>query len=223
MATSKKTNTARTKVDVDTRQRLVDETLKTILDRGTDAVRVDEIAAAVEVTKGSLYWHFKDREALIRAAVGEYLHQRIAETIAGVSTAITEATSRDDYLARVAPFLTNPFDPNQVSERWRKWELLVDSRKDPLLADMMRDFQVSNLNVFVELMVAAQEQGILRSDADPRAVATVLNAVNLGSNVIDVLGDAAPSPEAWWNLLLFFIGSLFPEESRVGVPGTSRS
>ena len=61
-------------------------------------------------------------------------------------------------------------------------------------------------------MAKAQQSGVLRQDLDPRAVAVALNAMYLGSNIIDVVGDSAPTPEAWWSLISFFIGALFPPE-----------
>lgn len=36
-----------------------------LVDKGIDAVRVDPLARQLEVTRGSFYWHFKDREALL--------------------------------------------------------------------------------------------------------------------------------------------------------------
>jgi AcrR family transcriptional regulator len=36
---------------------------------GVDKLRVDQIAAALGVTKGSFYWHFKDRDELLAAMV----------------------------------------------------------------------------------------------------------------------------------------------------------
>ncbi|NBO54808.1 MAG: TetR/AcrR family transcriptional regulator [Actinobacteria bacterium] len=214
MTTKNSSKRAKSKLDSDTRSRLIEVALNTILESGVAAVRIDDIASAVNVTKGSLYWHFEDREALIRAALGEHLRRLSADTVAGISNAVATAKSREDYLALIAPLLSNPFDPNQVNDRWSKLELIVQARKDPLLAELMHDLQVRTLNVFLELMIAAQEEGILRKDIEPRAVAAAISAMNLGSNVFDVLGPDAPSAEAWWGLLLHMIGSLFPEEER---------
>jgi AcrR family transcriptional regulator len=36
-----------------------------LVDKGIDAVRVDPLARQLEVTRGSFYWHFKDRESLL--------------------------------------------------------------------------------------------------------------------------------------------------------------
>ena len=37
-----------------------------LVNKGVDAVRVDVLAKELEVTRGSFYWHFKDREDLLQ-------------------------------------------------------------------------------------------------------------------------------------------------------------
>lgn len=216
MVAKKKTTRqpASPQVTVDSRTQLIDVTLRIIMERGIDAVRIEDIVAEVGVTKGSLYWHFEDREALIKAALAEHIRRLNAETIAGIAGALEESTTQDDYLVRIAPFIADPFNADQVRERWGRLAMLVETRNHPELLEMMRDVQARNLEVFVELMTQAQQNGVLREDLDPRAVAVALNAMYLGSNIIDVLGEHAPDPGAWWGLISFFIGALFPPENR---------
>src|SRR5215470_15475319 len=45
---------------------------------GIDAVRVEPLAKALGITKGSFYWHFADRRALIDAMLGSWAEGRIA-------------------------------------------------------------------------------------------------------------------------------------------------
>jgi AcrR family transcriptional regulator len=47
---------------------------------GIDAVAVDTIAAELGATKGSFYWHFKSRDALIEAAL-ELWERRLTDTV----------------------------------------------------------------------------------------------------------------------------------------------
>jgi AcrR family transcriptional regulator len=211
--TTKKKPAQKSTVDADSRARLIDAALNVIIHQGVDAVRIDDIVAEVGVTKGSLYWHFEDRDALIKAALAEHIQRLNADTVAGVSDAIDQSNQKDAYLARVAPYIADPYNADQVRERWARLAILVETRNHPDLVEMMRDVQARNLDVFVELMTQAQRSGVLRQDLDPRAVAVALNAMYLGSNIIDVLGDNAPTPEAWWSLISFFIGALFPPDS----------
>lgn len=201
--------------DLDSRSHLIDVALRVILERGIDAVRIEDIVAEVGVTKGSLYWHFEDRHGLIKAAIAEQIRRLSAETIVAVSDAIASSTSKDDYLSSIAPFLVDPFDADKVRDRWGRLGILVETRNDPELKELMRDVQSRHLEVVVELMTDAQRHGFLREDLDPRSVAVALSVINLGSIIFDVLGDKAPEPTDWWGLIWFFIEAMFP-------PGASR-
>jgi len=43
-----------------------------LLQGGVEAVRVEKLARALNVTKGSFYWHFKDREELLDSLLREW-------------------------------------------------------------------------------------------------------------------------------------------------------
>lgn len=45
---------------------------------GIDAVRVEPLAKALAITKGSFYWHFADRRALLDAMLAAWTQGRIA-------------------------------------------------------------------------------------------------------------------------------------------------
>ena len=45
---------------------------------GIDAVRVEPLAKALGITKGSFYWHFADRRALLDAMLAAWMQGRVA-------------------------------------------------------------------------------------------------------------------------------------------------
>ena len=49
-----------------------------LADGGIDAVRVEPLAKALGITKGSFYWHFTDRRALIEAMLDAWMQGRVA-------------------------------------------------------------------------------------------------------------------------------------------------
>lgn len=57
-----------------------------LLNGGPEAVRVEKLARSLKVTKGSFYWHFKDREAILEALLREWEEE--------TSTIAAEALSR---------------------------------------------------------------------------------------------------------------------------------
>jgi AcrR family transcriptional regulator len=64
----------------------IDAATEVLVDQGIDHVRVDVLAGQLGVTRGSFYWHFKDREELLRRVLQawhdsatEQLTRRLAE------------------------------------------------------------------------------------------------------------------------------------------------
>jgi AcrR family transcriptional regulator len=62
------------------RARWIDAALAAIETGGPDAVAVGPLARSLGVTKGSFYWHFADRQELLRAALGTWLTRHTVET-----------------------------------------------------------------------------------------------------------------------------------------------
>ena len=195
---------------MDSRQQLIDTALEIILKEGIDALRIEVVCERVGVTKGSLYWHFQDRQGLIREALFEQLRRLSAEQIESLDKAIDSGASREEYLLRVAGTLVDPFDTNESEARWQRWEMLATARRDPELRKMMADLQRAHQRHLVDISLKAQQRGILRRDVDPSAVAAAITAIALGSNNLSYLDADGPTPEAWNGLLLLMIDMLFP-------------
>ncbi len=53
-------------------QTWIDAATEVLVDHGIDHVRVDVLAQQLGVTRGSFYWHFKDREALLRGVLQQW-------------------------------------------------------------------------------------------------------------------------------------------------------
>jgi AcrR family transcriptional regulator len=50
-----------------TPEQWIDASTELLVDSGIDAVRVDVVSKLLKVTRGSFYWHFKDRDDLLRS------------------------------------------------------------------------------------------------------------------------------------------------------------
>ncbi len=77
--------------------------LGAIADKGAKHVSVERLARELGATKGSFYWHFKDRQALIDAALARWEHDftdRIIERLATI----------DDPRQRLRALLESAFD-----------------------------------------------------------------------------------------------------------------
>lgn len=194
----------------DSRGAFIDAALDIILKDGVDNLRIEDVCERVGVTKGSLYWHFTDRDGLIREALLEQLRRISDEQLATMNDAISSAKNADDYLSRIVGALANPFDKSEVEQRWKRLELIVATRNDPALSKVMSEVQRRQQKFMTDAMERAAENGLLRRDVDPQAVAAVLSAVALGSVNLSLLESDGPSPEAWTSLMVLLISLLFP-------------
>ena len=194
----------------DSRQELLDVALHIIAERGIDALRIEDVCEEVGVTKGSLYWHFQDRQGLVHAAMVEQLRRLSEAQLESLDEAIDTAASRDEYLLKVAGSLVDPFDARQAEARWQRWEMLATARRDPELNSMMAQIQRRHQQYLTGIITKAKERGILRNDTDPAAVAAAITAIGLGSNHLSYLGNEGPTREAWNGLLITMIDMLFP-------------
>jgi AcrR family transcriptional regulator len=61
--------------------------LAAIAEGGLAAVGVEPLAARLGATKGSFYWHFENRDALLEAAIGRWEKETTTDVVAEITTA----------------------------------------------------------------------------------------------------------------------------------------
>src|SRR5262245_9594305 len=79
-----------------------------LLHRGRDGVRVEPLARFLGVTKGSFYWHFRDRRELMEALLREWEEE---------TRLLTDALKSVDPLAALPAILEELDRRNRSSER----------------------------------------------------------------------------------------------------------
>jgi AcrR family transcriptional regulator len=70
-----------------TRDDWVNAALDAIAEGGLAAVSIEPLAASLGATKGSFYWHFKGRDALLDAAIERWEKETTTDVIAEITTA----------------------------------------------------------------------------------------------------------------------------------------
>jgi AcrR family transcriptional regulator len=101
---------------------------------GIDAVRVEPLAAKLGVTKGSFYWHFKDRDALHLAMLESWRSDTTRNVIARVEA---ESTGTRDRLKQLIGLATRNTALARLEIAIRAWAK-TDQRAAAAVAEIDR-------------------------------------------------------------------------------------
>lgn len=159
----------------------IDAATEVLVDQGVDRVRVDVLAQELGMTRGSFYWHFKDRDELLRRVLQAWRDMA------------TEALTR-----RLERAHTDPREQLQdlVSLPWRgraavraaRIELAIRAwaRRDDMAAQVVREADESRLGYIAQVFSAL---GFSVMDARRRAY--VLYGAMLGDSLLGELTEHA--------------------------------
>jgi AcrR family transcriptional regulator len=136
--------------------------LEILAEQGIDGVRVETLAKKLGVTKGSFYWHFKDRDALFEAILDDWRRAATLRIIARLDQASQTPAGRLRQLINL------PFQGPR-SERGAEVELSLRlwSRRDSRARAALAEVDELRLSYIAGLL---QECGFNAGAARARAV-----------------------------------------------------
>jgi AcrR family transcriptional regulator len=116
---------------------------------GIEAVRVEPLAERLGVTKGSFYWHFKDRDALHAAMLETW---RVDTTRNAIERVETESVSKADRLTRLIGLAANNAWIARLEIAIRAWAKTderaaravaqIDRQRMDYIASLLRDLGI---------------------------------------------------------------------------------
>jgi AcrR family transcriptional regulator len=146
---------------------------------GIEAVRVERLAKMLGVTKGSFYWHFKDRPALLDAMLTSWRQRAtlgIIDRLERSSVPPAERLRELLKLMRNSPRATRGADIEAAIRLW--------GHSDPRVAGVVQEIDRLRL-AHIKSLVEAAHDGV-RQDATARAAliyAYFLSEVWIGNNL----------------------------------------
>lgn len=147
--------------------------LDALADGGIDAVRIEPLAKALGVTKGSFYWHFADRRALIDAMLVDWRNGRLE----AIRAQAAGAESPQLILRRLADLYTRKSNLHGLAI-----ELAVRSfaRRDDAAAAAITRVDAERL-----ALVGGLFRALGWSDADAQARAVLFYSYLFGQALLD--------------------------------------
>jgi AcrR family transcriptional regulator len=135
--------------------------IQVLAEEGLEGLRIEVLARKLKVTKGSFYWHFKDRQALLNAVVTSWRDARIGEVEA--QTNIPSRDAAKQIRAVLDQYVTQPNRSRMQTElAIRDW-----ARRDEFVANAVESVDHARLRSATHLLILA---GYPEAEAHTRAL-----------------------------------------------------
>jgi len=145
---------------------------------GYQGTSIDRIASAAGVTKGALYYHFRDKEELLFAAVQD----RITEFEQRIVGTVSPATDPAGALAEIARICVHIATKNNL--RRFILTLMVEALDtNPRLSDAFQGILRRFRSYLAGIVRVGQEQGVFRDDIDAALAAQIFAGGVIGAEL----------------------------------------
>ncbi len=167
-----------------TRGRILDAAIRLFGERGIDPPTVEEIAAACDVGKGTIYNYFQTKEEIVVAFLAE-LEGRLQGRVAGIA-------GGPGPLARIlARFVEHQLRLKAPYREFVRVFLAQLATRGRELAPHVQEMQKAVDPPLLALLAGLQKRGLIRRDLDGRDFLDVFKTIQLGI-VMVWLNDSPP-------------------------------
>jgi AcrR family transcriptional regulator len=164
-----------------TRMEILQASIDLFARRGILATTMNELARAIKMTPGALYWHFPTKEDLLLAAMEE-LHRRFIGEFAEVLTAGRKWPAKkqlEAFVDRTRAFLR--YHP--VFGIFFGMLAAESANNNPRVAEALREMLELYSGALAGIVKYGQKKKELRDDIDPDAFAHAMLASHMGMMV----------------------------------------
>jgi AcrR family transcriptional regulator len=178
---------------VDTKEQLLAAAARVIATRGYEGARVSEIAAEAGLSTGAIYAHYDGKADLLCAAI----NSRGPDAVAGLLDAGVTGS-----VAGTLRFLGARLVSGVRTGRARiRGDVLIESlaasRREPQVADVLRESIGAHEEQLAQLIRVGQESGEISAAIPPEAVSRLCMLLALGSVVTRAIDLPAPPADDW--------------------------
>ena len=151
------------------RRRILAAAISEFANKGFDNANINRIAGKAGVSVGSLYKYFNTKQDLFLTAVhhGIFL---LEDTIGPLSQADMDVKAKLEQVIRAVQASSR-----QLGDLIRLYNEMTSENNAELVRRLSQDMETFSAAVYTQVIRQAQEEGLLRSDADPRMFAYLLD------------------------------------------------
>jgi TetR/AcrR family transcriptional repressor of uid operon len=177
---------------VEVKSKIVESALIAFSKYGYDKTRMDDIAEAAKVSKGTLYLYFRSKEELFYA-ISETNILRLREQLSTLM-----ATRKEELVSNAEKFYENFH--NETGQDFDKvfFEVVAESPRNPKLKRMLYEHRLRIIDIVTEYLNLQVEKDLFGKDVDLRAISVGLVSLFNGLSVSKVSGMSESSNKQAW-------------------------
>ncbi len=188
------------------KERLLDAATEEIAAVGFERARLAEIAERAEMTPGSVYTWFANKEELFRAALENALSAQVRSNAEFIET--TGLTGTDWLLKIAATVPRNAGDTGPTPAQQLLIEAYYASWRDPAAREILKPRVREHYAMYRRIVDDAQADGAISRAIDAHTLASLLLAIPVGLSIITMAGVDRPDDENWLEIFSRFDKSM---------------
>lgn len=194
----------RTKAEaMQTRQKILDSALEIFFEKNYSEVKITEIAEKIGLTKGAVYWHFKNKD--------EILQSLINETFIKIGDETAKKLQKIDSLEKVRDYSKGVLNGIKIDDKNIKlYQIMLWKRGWPQemqdkVNTIVKEFIDKERSEFCKILVKAQESGVVKKNVNAKVLADMLVSMINGFARLELAGqfagDLNPSVDMFFDAL----------------------
>jgi TetR/AcrR family transcriptional repressor of uid operon len=177
---------------IEVKGKIVESALITFSRYGYDKTRMDDIAEAAKVSKGTLYLYFRSKEELFYA-ISETNILRLKDQLATLM-----ATRKEELVSNAEKFYENFHnETGQIFDRVF-FEIIAESARNPKLKRMLYEHRLRIIDIVTEYLNSQVEKDLFAKDVDIKAISVGLVSLFNGLSIGKVSGMSESSNKQAW-------------------------
>lgn len=190
-----------------TQVRLID-TVSTMLDgENPYNVLIENVLRESGVSRGSLYYHFGDFQALVEHTLVIRFSRGVDETISMIRAAADQANSQEDFWGRMYDLTLYSQSPGLAPRRAERARVIGMAQSNERFRVLLAEEQDRLNTDFASIIQEVQAKGWARQSLSPHAIALFLQAYTLGRS-LDDLAKTKVDPREWADLITLVTSTL---------------
>jgi len=193
------------------RQEILDAARRVFVEKGYDNATMNDIAAAAEVSAGSIYRYFENKRDLIAAAANACIDEDLEVWATELPEGITPGQA---FFALGQQTKADFAAEGRNDECVLRLESYLACYRDPELRDRIVPKMDESLDLLAGFVRAAQASGEFDAAIDADQFARFLHAVGAGTGALSVLYGREFDTDAIWNQLIALASLSFTPDFR---------